>query len=139
MTRHDTLATFRILTNSFAMHNDPTLDGPYLGTITTDFIQVADKLQGASYLIRQRGYAYPIFPAAPSAINLGALLVEKGELDNQWYYYAAYLDVLVQCQLVAEDKVEAFKSTYKDPDEFGCLLVVDQGFTNFVYIPYPVD
>lgn len=121
------------------MYNDPALDGLYLGKITTDFIQVADRLQEASYVMRQRGYAYPIFPATPAATRLGALLVDKGELDNQWYYYATYLDALVQCQLIASDKVAVFKSTYKDPDEFSCLLVVDQDFANFVHIPYPVD
>ena len=121
------------------MHNDPGLDGPYLGKITTDFARVAERLQETSYLMRQRGYAYPIFPTAPSEIRLGALLVGPGELDNQWHYYATYLDALVQCQLVAEDKTPAFKSIYKDPDEFSCLLVVDRGSTNFVYVPYPID
>lgn len=122
------------------MHNDPTLDGKYLGTISADFVKIADKLQEASYLIRKRGgYAYPIFPASPVAIDLGSLLAEKGEMNNAWYYYAAYLEALVQCQLIAKDKVGAFKSIYKDPDEFCCLLVVDKKFTNFVYIPYPID
>ena len=122
------------------MHNDPTLDGKYLGTISADFVKIADKLQEASYLIMVRGgYAYPIFPTSPVAIDLGSLLAEKDEIGNQWYYYAAYLEALVQCQLIAEDKVEAFKSTYKDPDEFCCLLVVDKDFTSFVYIPYPTD
>ena len=27
----------------------------------------------------------------------------------------------------------------KDPDEFCCLFVVDQQFTNFVFIPFPED
>ncbi|MEM7383252.1 MAG: hypothetical protein AAF400_02990 [Bacteroidota bacterium] len=121
------------------MYNDPALDGLYLGKITTDFVQVADRLQEASYLMRRRGYVYPIFPAAPAAIRLGALLVDRGELDNQWHYYVTYLDALVKCKLVAENKVTAFKSTYKDPDEFSCLLVVDREFAKFVYIPYPVD
>ena len=121
------------------MHNDPALEGPYLGKITTDFARVSERLQEASYLMRQRGYAYPIFPTAPATIRLGALLVDQGELDNQWHYYATYLDALVQCQLIAEDKIAAFKGTYKDPDEFSCLLVVDQGSANFVYVPYPID
>jgi len=122
------------------MHNDPLLDGKYLGTITTDFIKLADKLREASYLIRTRvGYTYPIFIMSPVAIGLGTLLANKDESDNQWYYYAIYLDALVNCQLIAEDKIAAFTDTYKDPDEFCCLLVVDQGVSNFVYIPYPVD
>ena len=118
------------------MHNDHPLREAYLHKIKNDFIQVANKLQEASYSIRQHGYTYPIFPTAPAAIDLGSLLIAKQELGNQWYYYVAYLDILVQCQLVAKDKVETFKRAYKDPDEFSCLLVIDQKSINFIYIPY---
>jgi len=122
------------------MHNDPTLDGKYLGTISADFVKVADKVKEAAYLIRQRGFSeYPVFLMAKTELALGQLLIEKGEGENQWYYYAAYLDLLVHSKLVTEDKVAEFKKSYKDPDEFCCLLVVDSAFTNFVYIPYPED
>jgi hypothetical protein len=119
---------------------EQALDGKYLGTITSDFIKVADKLKEASYLIRDRGdYQYPIFPIAPISIELGSLLVAPNEQHNQWYYYATYLDALVECQIIATDKITDFKNTYKDPEEFCCLLVVDHDFVNFVYIPYPID
>jgi hypothetical protein len=124
--------------SSFGM--EQALDGKYLGTITTDFIKVADKLKEASYLIRERGgYQYPIFPLAQTPVELGPLLVDKNELGNQWHYYAAYLDALVECGLIHAEKVLDFKHSYKDPDEYCCLLVIDQDFTSFVYIPYPVD
>jgi hypothetical protein len=119
---------------------EQALDGKYLGTITSDFIKVADKLKEASYLIRERGgYSYPIFPMATIAIEIGPLLVAPNEQNNHWYYYATYLDALVECEIVGTDKIADFKNTYKDPEEFCCLLVIDQGFTNFVYIPYPID
>jgi len=122
------------------MHNDLTLNGQYLGTISGDFIKVAVKLKEASYLItKQGGYSYPVFLVSKVPLSVGALLIEKGETDNQWHYYAAYLDVLVQWGLIAKDKADAFQSMYKNPDEFCCLLVVDTGFTNFVYIPYPEE
>ena len=122
------------------MYNESTLNGKYLGTISADFVKVANKLKEASYVIRkQGGYNYPVFPISKVPLSVGALLIEKKETDNQWYYYAAYLDVLVQCGLVAKDKAAAFQKVYKDPDEFCCLLVVDTSFTNFVHIPYPEE
>ncbi len=122
------------------MTNTPPLDGKYLGTISADFVKVADTLKEASYLIRKQGtYPYPIFVMAQVPLSIGALLIEKNEVGNEWHYYAAYLEVLVQAGLVAEERAAAFQEAYKDPDEFCCLLVVDQGFTNFVYMPYPVD
>jgi hypothetical protein len=122
------------------MHEDFPLNGQYLGTISGDFIKVADKLKEASYLImKQGGYSHPVFLVAKVPLSVGALLIEQGEADNQWYYYAAYLDLLIQCGLVAKDKAATFHSTYKNPDEFCCLLVVDTDFVRFVYIPYPEE
>ncbi len=122
------------------MHNELPLHGKYLGAISADFVKVAQKLKEASYLIRkQLGHGFPIFPVSRVPLSLGALLIEKGETDNQWHYYAAYLDVLVQCGLIAEEKAAAFQNAYKDPDAFCCLLVVDANFTNFVHIPYPEE
>ncbi len=123
-------------------HDTAQLDGKYLGKISTDFIQVADKLKEASYIIRERGnYAYPLFILSFTPVNLGTLFITKGEMQNQGYYYATYLEALVQAQVIDPEKVADFKAVYKDPEEFCCLLVIDvaQGFTNFLYIPYPVD
>jgi hypothetical protein len=123
------------------MHNDPELDGKYLGTISQDFAVVSDTLKEASYLIRKRGFSeYPIFPIGKDAgIPIGQLLVDKHEVATVWYYNASYLDEFVQRELIEAGKVAAFKETYKDPDEFCCLFVIDGEFTRFVYIPYPVD
>ena len=49
------------------------------------------------------------------------------------------VDEFVQRGLIDEDKIEDFKASFKDPDEFCCLFVIDGEFTRFVYIPYPID
>lgn len=122
------------------MQNDPELSGKYLGTITADFAVVAETLKEASYQIRKRGFSdYPIFPISKTDIPIGQLLIGRKELAAQWNYYASFLDEFVQRKLIAADKVEEFKSTYKNPDEFCCLFVVDTDFTSFLYIPYPED
>ena len=121
------------------MQNDPELNGKYLGTISTDFVKVADTLKEASYQIRKAGFEFPIFSISPDAIPIGQLLIPKNKLGLEWNYYASFLDEFVQRDLVGKEKLEDFKSTYKDPDEFCCLFVVDKAFTNFVYIPYPED
>lgn len=122
------------------MHNELPLHGKYLGAISADFVKVAEKLKEASYVIRKQGrYNHPVFLVSKVPLSVGALLIEKQETDNEWHYYAAYLDVLVQCGLIAEEKAAAFQNAYKDPDAFCCLLVVDTNFTNFVHIPYPEE
>jgi len=122
------------------MHNDPELNGKYLGTISRDFVKVADTIKEASYQIRKRGFSdYPIFPICKEEQPIGQLLLDQHLAQLEWNYYASLLDEFVQRGLVDEAKQEDFKATYKDPDEFCCLFVVDKTFTNFVFIPYPED
>lgn len=118
--------------------NDPELNGKYLGTITRDFVVVADTLKEASYQIRKRDFSdFPIFPISKVEIPIGQPLISRGELATNWHYNVTYLDEFIQRKLV--DDAESFKKAYKDPDEFCCLFVVDEDFTNFIFIPYPEE
>ena len=120
------------------MQNDPELSGKYLGTISRDFVKVADTLKEASYQIRKRGFSdFPIFPVCKDQQPIGQLLLDKKSLDVEWNYYASYLDEFLQRELIEQET--EFKQAYKDPEEFCCLFVVDKEFTNFVFIPYPED
>lgn len=120
------------------MNNDPELNGKYLGTITKDFVVVSETLKEASYQIRKRGFSdYPIFPIAKVEIPIGKTLIARGEMATNWHYNVTYLDEFLQRKLVTDE--DDFKKAYKDPDEFCCLFVVDNEFTNFVFIPYPEE
>ncbi|WP_139920769.1 hypothetical protein [Hymenobacter sp. DG01] len=120
--------------------NDPELNGKYLGTITKDFATVSDTLKEASYQIRKREISkYPIFIFARQEVPLGGLLVNADELNLEWHVFASYAEMLVQQHVIGIDKIEDFQQTYKDADEYCCLFVLDEEFTNFVYIPYPED
>ena len=133
--KENTNAKQRMYTQEF-----PDLNNQYLRAISSDFIKVADTLKEASSHIRkQGGYRYPVFPVSQTPHTVGALLIEKENRDNQWIYHVTYLDALVQSGLVEEDKIAAFQSTYKSPDEFCCLLVIDTDFAKVVYIPYPAE
>jgi hypothetical protein len=118
------------------MDNDPELSGKYLGTISQDFVKVADTLKEASYQIRKAGFEYPIFPICKIQQPIGKLLIDQ---ITEWNYYASYLNEFLQRELISQDKEDDFIKAYKDPDEFCCLFVIDEAFTNFVFIPYPED
>jgi hypothetical protein len=116
------------------------IDGKYLGKISQDFITVADNLKEASYQIRQKGIStFPIFPISTVEIAIGKLLYGKYEFNNLWNYYASMAEEFVQRGLIDPNKFEDFEKTYKNPDEFCCLFVVDEEFVNFLFIPYPED
>jgi hypothetical protein len=120
--------------------NNPELDGKYLGTITKDFVRVAETLKEASYQLRSRDISnYPIFPICKTGQPIGQLLINRADLDLDWNYFFSFLEEFTQRKLVEDDKKDLFIQNFKDPDEFCCLFVIDETFTNFVYIPYPED
>lgn len=120
--------------------NNPELDGKYLGTISQDFIKVADHIKEASYQIRKQGFSeFPIFVVSNVEIPLGQLLYKKEEVGTDWNYFVTYLDEFVQRNIIEKEKIEEFKKNYKNPDEFCCLFVIDADFTKFVFMPFPED
>jgi len=121
------------------MENDPELDGKYIGTISRDFVKVSETLKESSYQIRKAGFDFPIFPIAKDSISIGQILLDKNDLQLGWNYYASFLGEFLERELIATEREDDFKTSYKDPDEFCCLFVVDRDFTKFVYIPYPID
>ncbi len=122
------------------MNNDPELNGKYLGTISGDFVKVADTLREASYQIRKREIsAYPVFPICKTGQPIGQLIIAANQAETDWNYYASFMDEFVQRGIVDREKQDDFIKAYKDADEFCCLFVIDKEFTNFVFIPYPED
>jgi len=122
------------------MFNDPELDGKYLGTISKDFVIIADTLKKASYQVRKRGFSdYPIFPISKKEVPIGQMLINKTDLSIDWNYHITYIDEFMAMDIIDKEKSEDFKKIYKDPDEFCCLFVIDGDFTRFVFIPYPED
>ncbi|WP_421764359.1 hypothetical protein [Ekhidna sp.] len=120
------------------MQNDPELNPKYLGKISSDFVKVSETLKEASYAIKKQGFSeYPVFAMCQIDQPIGQMLVEKNQAENEWHYFASMMEEFIQRGLIAEEK--AFKENYKDPDEFCCLFVIDEQFTNFVFVPYPID
>ena len=122
------------------MENDPELNGKYLGTISKDFVVVAETLREASYQVRKRQISkYPIFVFSRTQVPVGSNFLVKEEMALEWNINASYLEDFMRLNLVQEDRAEDFMAAYKDADEYCCLFVVDGDFQNFVFIPYPED
>ena len=97
----------------------PEITTKYLGSITGDFVKISDYIKEASYQIRKRGYSeYLIFIVTKNEISIGQLLYDRKDFHTEWHYYATYVDEFVQRKIIAEDKLEMFKDSYKNPDEF---------------------
>lgn len=120
--------------------NDPELNGKYLGTITQDFVKVSETLKETAYQVKARKFSnYPIFPVCRVAQPIGQLLLSRADLALEWNYYVSFLDEFVQRGIIDQELEEQFIAAYKDSEEFCCLFVIDEAFTNFVFVPYPED
>ena len=120
------------------MQNDPELDPKYLGKISADFVKVSESLKEASYAIRRQEFSkFPVFPMCQVDQPIGQVLMERGQAENDWHYFDSFIEEFVQRGLIEDEKI--FKESFKDPDEYCCLFVIDQQFTNFVFVPFPID
>ena len=81
---------------------------------------------------------YPIIVMGRENFNLGSLFIDRDEiLGNKWVYYASYLEILFENNIIKNKK--EFIAKYKNIDEFCCLLVVFENNSKIIYIPYPED
>jgi len=116
------------------------LSGKYLGTITEDFIKVAEILREGSYQMRTRNISkYPIFVISKSEVAIGQVIIAKQTRNVNWHYHVSMMEEFVQRELISSNSTDSFINAYKNPDEFCCLFVVDESGTNFVFIPYPEE
>jgi len=123
------------------LDDDPeALDPKYLGIISEDFIQVADTLREASYQLRARKIsARPIVVACKEIQPIGGLIIPAGLHPTIFNYFLSFEEEFEQRGLITEEGQPIFREHFRDPEEFLCLFVVEETFTNFVYIPYPTD
>lgn len=93
-------------------------------------------LRKASETIIDQGVSrHPIFVFHRQHVELGIEVVKQETVTGAWSVNASTLEEFVTKQLIQEDKIEAFKKTFKDPQKHFCLFVLDNGNAQFVFIP----
>ncbi len=120
--------------------NSPELNTKIMGRISEDFVKVSDQLKEASYQIRKRGFSEnPIFVVSNTEVEVGALLIGEGEMQNRFFYRASYMQEFLDRKLIGEESILLFKENYKDADEYCCLFTLIGEFSGFVFVPFPED
>ena len=101
-----------------------------------DELKPYKKLLGsvADTIMEQDVSSYPIFVIYREGIEVGIPL-DTDNIEGLWAVNASSLEEFVAKQLVLSDKVDDFKSVYKDPTAFLCLFVVEKSGATFVFIP----
>jgi hypothetical protein len=79
---------------------------------------------------------YPVFIASREETNLGKQIIDKEELALEWSINASTLEEFIRRKIVLENKLEAFKKSYKDPRKFLCVFALLTENAGFIYLPY---
>jgi hypothetical protein len=79
---------------------------------------------------------YPVFIASREETNLGKQIIDKEELALEWSINASTLEEFIRRKIVLENKLDAFKKSYKDPRKFLCVFALLTENAGFIYLPY---
>ncbi len=110
---------------------------PVLQSFYNDFKSLCVVLQKISRETIQQGITdYPIFIASSVPVDLGILLFTPEKMNLKWYFYISMLEELKKKNIIQSERMEAFKITYKDPDQYACFLLALPDEANFIFVPY---
>ena len=95
------------------------------------FIPIINKAADA---MRENGMSqYPIFIMHKQVIALGLSLIERSE-NSEWAINVSNIEEFVSKQLIFENKVKEFKTTYKNPKEYNCFFVLSDLGAQFLFL-----
>lgn len=94
--------------------------------------------QVAQGMIKGSVSKYPIFVAMRNEadIDLGLPIINREEMDLTWAVNASHLEDFVNSKIIHQDKVADFMKNYKDPSEFMCVFIAEEGMMSFIFMPY---
>lgn len=78
---------------------------------------------------------YPIFAAHQGELSIGLPLIEKEKHGGNWNINASSLEEFVAKNIVFSEKIDEFRSQFKNPDEFVCIFVLSELGATFNYLP----
>ncbi|GJM31147.1 MAG: hypothetical protein DHS20C18_01480 [Saprospiraceae bacterium] len=79
---------------------------------------------------------YPIFAIFHAQLDLGLPIIEgDAEDNNAWSINATTLEELAAKNVIEMARVDNFRAVYKDPKDFICLFLVEEGTAQFVFLP----
>ena len=119
--------------------NKDEINSQLINQITEDFDRVYKNLYFASNQIIKKGFSeYPIFIMTKENTDIGSLLIDFHEINNnQWKYYASYFENLHKNKLIIDK--ETFIKNFKDPNIFCSLLLSIEKNAKFVFVTYKFE
>lgn len=92
--------------------------------------------QAAKVILDQDVSDYPIMVAHQQELELGMPIFKREDnKGSKWSIHASTLEEFVSRQIVFPEKVEEFKTNYKDPNTNVCIFVLSELGAEFIFLP----
>lgn len=76
---------------------------------------------------------YPIIVVHQNPVELGVDILGHDHPSLKWRISASTLEEFVAKRLIQSDKVDEFRSVYKDPDTHLCMFIIDEVKAKFIF------
>ena len=127
------------MANFHANSSDVKFDEEILASLTNDLQTCRSYIRQVSQgMLKGNVSKYPIFVVTRSEadIDLGLPIINREEMDLTWAINASHLEDFVHHGVVSQEKVQDFIRNYKNPDEFMCIFLAEEGLMSFIFMPY---
>jgi hypothetical protein len=91
--------------------------------------------KAAEIILNENVSNYPVFAAHQGELSIGLPLIEKEKQGGNWNINASTLEEFVAKNIVFSEKIDDFKSNFKNPEEYVCLFVLSELGATFNYLP----
>jgi tRNA A58 N-methylase Trm61 len=97
-------------------------------------IYVKAMKEAAQIIIDEDVSNYPIFVAHQQEVEIGIQLIKAGDGSGVWNIHASTLEEFVSKNIIFEEKLNEFKSSYKSPGSHVCVFVLSELGATFNYL-----
>ena len=106
-------------------------------SIKSDFKIIESHLKEITQRIIDESIStYPIFIASQEMVNIGSPILDRNEIQVNWFFNVSILEDFVRKGLIQADKTAEFKRTHGDPMEKACIFVIVGEEGQFIFVPY---
>jgi hypothetical protein len=78
---------------------------------------------------------YPIFVVHQNEIELGVEISNKNQGLGNWNIHASTLEEFSAKQIIQQEKIDSFRTIYKNPKNHLCLFILSELGAKFLFIP----
>lgn len=112
-----------------------------LASLERDLRYYADYIEGLSREIIDAGLSkYPIFIAYTDVEpQMGKKVLAHKTLETTWSINVSILEEFVKLGIVLREKLQLFRSNFKDPETHFCVFWISGNSTGFVFMPFEVQ